>query len=680
MASAKPSRSVSPQSRLHQNSQNLSKRSINDSFQPPAAEDSVTKLQAGVLGMRSFSPSRKITAEDPAPNRHHRGSLSLADRLASYKKPVHDGGNIPADQTAADRPKLNPLLAAKLGDIAKATISRMTKSAKKKSKVYRRTTIVDNPEVWYLICLDSVFKRSWETAKFVLLMYQFFYLPLMMTFLGGSPPLGLYIFDKSIDFIFFIDIIFTFFTQIYLKYDKVNDLKTIAKEYLRHWFVVDVMSVFPFEEMILIMSEEPIGKLALMAQILRLLRFFRLAKLIKLFRTFDFKNNDNYLVRMLEGSLSGTAFWLLLPNFLLITLVMHLFSCIWYALALANSTNDSWIELTNFQDESLFDLYIISLYFVVQTFTTTGYGDILSSTKTEQAFRILMMILAVLLYGLFSGQVVNYRSQKMEQEERLALKLQKLEEINAHYKLDEVLHNYLKERLRENKGVVTKKEHDLSQIPKEEKDELDYYKIVSKYSAMPMFRTKNNDQEYNASVSDFQLKLGRILKKKFYRAGQIVYTKDEASVLFYLIGQGSVVVMKDDIASIPMYIIKSGYFGETEIINSCNRLHTIMANEDSIIYYIESIEFKRIFMEDNELYDHVVKISKWREGNIAKANSEMDFFIRRKLFWKMILKGHSRKQKKEFNKMMLKDQYRHSKSSRDKKRADIDIRIEIDAN
>jgi potassium channel len=57
------------------------------------------------------------------------------------------------------------------------------------------------------------------------------------------------IINSSIDFFFLIDMIFTFF-QTYFD-DKnhihISDKKKIALKYLKTWFFLDLISIFPFD-------------------------------------------------------------------------------------------------------------------------------------------------------------------------------------------------------------------------------------------------------------------------------------------------------------------------------------------------------------------------------------------------------------------------------------------------
>jgi|LauGreDrversion4_2_1035121.scaffolds.fasta_scaffold84668_2 hypothetical protein len=59
-----------------------------------------------------------------------------------------------------------------------------------------------------------------------------------------------FILGSIISFLFFIDIILTFFTSMTDEEDpnlEITDLKKIAIDYVKHWFFIDVVSTFPID-------------------------------------------------------------------------------------------------------------------------------------------------------------------------------------------------------------------------------------------------------------------------------------------------------------------------------------------------------------------------------------------------------------------------------------------------
>jgi len=50
-------------------------------------------------------------------------------------------------------------------------------------------------------------------------------------------------------------------------------------------------------------------------------------------------------------------------------------------------------------------LYISSIYFIITSFTSIGYGDIHGYTKWEQEFLLLMLIVGIGFYGYMIGTI-----------------------------------------------------------------------------------------------------------------------------------------------------------------------------------------------------------------------------------------------------------------------------------
>ena len=502
---------------------------------------------------------------------------------------------------------------------------------------------------------DGVFRISWETVKFVLLVYQLMYLPFRLAFYSNTSFAAEKIVDRFFDGFLLVDMIVIFLTPVYFKYEITYSYKVIAMSYIKGWFFLDLVSILPFYEILDAITPAQDYQLAFISFLFKIFRFIRFVKLFRLVRSVDSKGNDNYIFRLVDYTFHGTAFYVFLPNLCLNIIFMHLIACLWYALGDANEDNTGWITVNKSQNRSLFDKYIISLYFVVQTFTTTGYGDIYSKANIEIATRILMMCFSILLYGLFSGQVINFNIARMEREELLELKLQKLEEMKQQFKLDEVLYQNLIERFKEGKSEKKARQHDFSSLSLSEKDQLDYHKFLLKFHSIPIFTD-------NIDFVRFQINLGRLMMKKFYRKDQIIYYKGEASVLFYMIGTGTVGVMMDDIDEVPCMLIKKGYFGENEILYSGSRKHTMRAMTDCLIYYVDSIQFKKLISEDPMFYSDFQRLSFQREVKILNAYIAVSEYLRRKVFWKLIFKNSKNRQRRTFERLVKSEKYHKKKS------------------
>jgi hypothetical protein len=80
----------------------------------------------------------------------------------------------------------------------------------------------------------------------MLLIYTATYVPYKICFEDETSDAH-FVFDLLVDFFFLIDIILTFFTAYQDNYGSIVTRKSlIAKNYIRGFFVIDVLTTFPF--------------------------------------------------------------------------------------------------------------------------------------------------------------------------------------------------------------------------------------------------------------------------------------------------------------------------------------------------------------------------------------------------------------------------------------------------
>ena len=143
--------------------------------------------------------------------------------------------------------------------------------------------------------LGSPFIKQWDKLVLVLLLFTASVTPfetayVMITrFLSESPVTDftmLFLVNRFVDIVFFIDI----FINMRLPFrhhrtgNLVLDQKAIITRYLKSWFMIDLLSILPFEFIALTVTSrgQDLEKL-------QLLRFIRLTKLLKLLRVFRAK-------------------------------------------------------------------------------------------------------------------------------------------------------------------------------------------------------------------------------------------------------------------------------------------------------------------------------------------------------------------------------------------------------
>lgn len=82
-------------------------------------------------------------------------------------------------------------------------------------------------------------------------------------------------------------------------------------------------------------------------------------------------------------------------------IMSHLSACFYYFTARISDFDEStWVSRLDLLDSNIYQKYVTSLYWSIQTLTTVGYGDVSAVTITEKIIAILWMIVGVGFYSL----------------------------------------------------------------------------------------------------------------------------------------------------------------------------------------------------------------------------------------------------------------------------------------
>lgn len=158
--------------------------------------------------------------------------------------------------------------------------------------------------------------------------------------------------NYSIDILFLIDMILTFNTCYYNEElcQMIQTHKKIAISYLKGWFVLDLLSIFPIEAVITAAINNPdkkqghrninsIARLSRVGRLYKLVRFIRMAKLMRVFKS------RRKITRNLGNFLSISAGKERMVFFIFFLLMFtHISACLWVLLASRNPES-SWLAI-----------------------------------------------------------------------------------------------------------------------------------------------------------------------------------------------------------------------------------------------------------------------------------------------------------------------------------------------
>lgn len=283
-----------------------------------------------------------------------------------------------------------------------------------KYKLTRLQTLKNIYREKMIIEYENKYKSFWDMFLMFLVIYSTLSSAYLLAFdidTGDYPALSHW--NTAVECMFVIDLILTFFQEYWdlENFRLVRNHWKIAKRYFRGWFIVDFLSVFPFQSII-------------DSRAFRLVRILRLLKLIKSLDGSNFNKIIESLVPMSDRQtrikiIYATKYiYKIIRLIVIATVLTYFLGCFWYFVV---STYDfhngekSFFDVNHFDDDSLAKRLVTCCYFALTTLSTVGYGDLTPQSNVERIFGIAIMITGIALFsyimGNFNEVLINYDKQ-----------------------------------------------------------------------------------------------------------------------------------------------------------------------------------------------------------------------------------------------------------------------------
>ena len=244
-----------------------------------------------------------------------------------------------------------------------------------------------------------------------------------------------------IDLLFICDLIINFFKSFY-NFDEqlVTKSEKIFIHYIKGYFIIDLISAIPYYSIIKIIAYKNHKNMIMPVKCTKYYnheindthQMLLLLKLIKLIKCIS---NNNIVSNYISNELNEIPFFenwsFLLSNILILLLVLHLTACM--HIFVASTTFPNWIIQKELQTSPFLEVYLGSVYFLITTVTSVGYGDIIGNSFTEIIFQIFLLMIGIIAYSWLISSLSNYVQENNKQNEAFNQKISLLNEIKLEH-------------------------------------------------------------------------------------------------------------------------------------------------------------------------------------------------------------------------------------------------------
>ena len=231
---------------------------------------------------------------------------------------------------------------------------------------------------------DGIFHRIWDLTILLFLLLNVCYIPINFGFSINKHEMMQILMEDIPIIIFTIDSIIFLNTNYYDKGVIVKDRFLIFKNYIKNYFLLDLISIGPYYIKQFLNSN------------INLEMFF-------LFRVVKLHSMSKKIEDYIHLSDRKQSIFELIKLLFIILYVAHVCGCIWHFVSIwqiSLGKNDTWLHVHGLIDEDWIVVYINSLYYSVLTMITVAYVDTNSPVE-----KFISIFLVLCLSGIFAYSI-----------------------------------------------------------------------------------------------------------------------------------------------------------------------------------------------------------------------------------------------------------------------------------
>ena len=233
----------------------------------------------------------------------------------------------------------------------------------------------------------SLMRRAWEYLIILLAML----VPMEILFVVlVCPDISMKVFWITFlsDLCFVLDQFLIRRTTFMTDIEVVTRPKEIARAYGKCAMAVHIISIIPLGWIGLVIHKRWVYFALSLNRVLRLHRGWRALR------------NVTTMLPYAGGGMS------ILPYFYFLILAIHVFSCVFLGVAMSQGYEHSFLAPFYARGFNLTQMYFVTVYFVMTTILTIGFGDISATTTTEVVITIFAQLTGVAIHSVLTSYLV----------------------------------------------------------------------------------------------------------------------------------------------------------------------------------------------------------------------------------------------------------------------------------
>jgi len=469
------------------------------------------------------------------------------------------------------------------------------------------------------------FRKKWDIVMIVLLLFTATVTPWEVGMGVPTEMSGLFIVNQMVNLAFIFDMVMNFM----LAYQNeegawVMEHSKIAKIYMKSWFILDFVSVLPFDTLGLalddpVCAEKPRSardtcisdlKIFRVIRLLRLLKLLRILRASRIFKRWEQHMSMSYSMRSLvkflvyviflahwiacvhrllpqmEGTerLTATDPWKLLPDGSPELNWMDAYG-IDYMRKSAAQNGTIYINSPTFVGD--WHMYTVSLYWSCMTLSTIGYGDIPVRTHSERVLAIFCMILGAGTYAYMVGAICGIVASM----DQLSTEFNQTMDSLNDYMREMDLPQSLKLELRgyffhcKHLNRIKSYRHLLEGMSTELRGSVTTFVHGEIIGKVYFFNVEGGDE-----TRQFVSKISMFMEAEAFSAQETVIARNSVAEKLYMVDQG--LASKEG-----QLFTKGTFFGEDFILTEARRHYHVLAVNFLDVYTVHRDDLQTVLEE-----------------------------------------------------------------------------------